>query len=292
MPEEPNLTRPLMRYHGGKWRLAPWIIGQMPRHRTYVEPFGGAASVLLRKPRCYSEVYNDMNGDVVNLFRVLRSDRAADLVEAVRLTPFARDEFHLAYEACEDPLESARRLVARSYMGFGSGLSINRQSTGFRSDSKKTGSTPSKDWQSFPEALANIAERMRGVVIENRPAVEVLMKHDAPDALHYIDPPYPHSTRSQKLSSGARHHRYAFEMDDGAHEELLDTILRLRGRVMLSGYPHGAYDRKLADWRRVERLARADGGRARTEVLWLNFSEEAAAGPLFGLQGQIGALHA
>ena len=92
-------TRPVLRWHGGKWLLAPWIIGHFSEHRVYVEPFGGAGSVLMRKPRCYAEVWNDLDGEVVNLFRVLRSARAQELVDVIRLTPFARDEFVAAYEA-------------------------------------------------------------------------------------------------------------------------------------------------------------------------------------------------
>lgn len=94
-------SRPILRWHGGKWKLAPWIIQNMPAHRTYVEPFGGAASVLLRKPRSYAEVYNDLDGDLVNLFRVTR-DRGEELIRALELTPFAKDEFLGAYEVAPE----------------------------------------------------------------------------------------------------------------------------------------------------------------------------------------------
>src|SRR5690606_6837914 len=97
-------ARPIIRYHGGKWRIAPWIISHFPEHRVYVEPFGGGGSVLLRKPRSYAEVYNDLDGEIVNLFRVAR-DCGDELIRSVELTPFARDEFMLAYEETEDPIE-------------------------------------------------------------------------------------------------------------------------------------------------------------------------------------------
>ena len=91
------VPRPALRYHGAKWRLAPWVIGHMPPHKVYVEPYGGAAGVLLRKPRSYSEVYNDLDGDIVTLFRVLRDPmRREALIEALTLTPYAREEFELA----------------------------------------------------------------------------------------------------------------------------------------------------------------------------------------------------
>ncbi|MBH9009927.1 DNA adenine methylase [Pseudomonas aeruginosa] len=103
-----GVRRPILRYHGGKWKLAPWIIQHLPPHHTYVEPFGGAASVLLRKARSHAEVYNDLNGDVVNLFRVAR-DHGEKLRQALTLTPFARDEFEASYVETTDPLERARR---------------------------------------------------------------------------------------------------------------------------------------------------------------------------------------
>ena len=112
-------SRPILRYHGGKWILAPWIISHFPPHRVYVEPFGGAASVLLRKPRSYAEVYNDLDREIVSLFRVAR-ERGEELRRALELTPFARQEYLEAWHPSDDPLEQARRTVIRAYMGFAS----------------------------------------------------------------------------------------------------------------------------------------------------------------------------
>src|SRR5690606_17939073 len=103
-----------------KWRLAPWIISHFPPHQVYVEPFGGAASVLMQKHRVYAEVYNDLDGEVVNVFRVLRDpDTAARLERALRFTAFARDEYESAYEPCDDPVEQARRTIVKGAMGYG-----------------------------------------------------------------------------------------------------------------------------------------------------------------------------
>src|SRR4051812_49100283 len=111
------ISRPVLRYFGGKWKLAPWIISQFPPHRIYVEPFGGGASVLLRKDRSYGEIYNDLDTEVVNVFRVLQR-HPRRLKRMLEVTPFARDEWELAYVRVKDPVERARRAIIRSFMGF------------------------------------------------------------------------------------------------------------------------------------------------------------------------------
>lgn len=260
-----TVRRPILRWHGGKWKLAPWIIEQMPHHRIYVEPFGGAASVLLRKPRSYAEVYNDLDDEVVNLFRVMRSDRAQELAEMLRLTPFAETEFLGCYIPADDPVERARRLVVRSFMGFGS--NGHQRKTGFRSNSNRLGTTPARDWRNYPDALVAIIERLAGVVIQSRDARDVMVGHDGPQTLHYVDPPYVAGTRD----AGAD---YAHEMSDSDHADLLTCLRGLQGMVILSGYAHPLYDDALTGWRRIERRALADGARARVEVLWMNFEPE------------------
>lgn len=265
-------TRPVLRYHGGKWRLAPWIISHFPEHRVYVESFGGGGSVLLRKPRPYAEVYNDLDGEVVNLFRVLRDPSTrAQLVEAIALTPFAREEFDGAYQETADPVESARRLVLLSHAGFGTAaMRVTqkgiRQRTGFRGNSTRSGTTPAWDWRGMPDVIANVGERMTGVGVEHRDANIVIKAHDAPTTLHFVDPPYPHSTRSDSSRWNYRH-----EMSDDDHRALAETLHAASGMVVLSGYACELYDSELyADWTRRETATHADGARKRTEVLWLN----------------------
>ncbi len=254
-------SRPVLRWHGGKWMLAPWIISHFPKHRTYVEPFGGAGSVLMRKDRAYSEVWNDLDSAVVNLFRVLRSENAPELVEALRLTPFSYEEFQESYSRAFSPVESARRLVIRSFMGFGS--NGHEKKTGFRSNSNRSGTTPAHDWLNYPDALVGVISRLQGVVIENRDALRVMGQHDSADTLHYVDPPYLPETRDVGTD-------YAHEMNVEDHENLLIFLRGLSGMVVLSGYGNPLYDSVLANWRRVERETYADGGRDRTEVLWIN----------------------
>lgn len=260
--------RPLLRYHGGKWKLAPWIISHMAEHKTYVEPFGGGGSVLIRKPRAYAEVYNDLDGDVVNLFRVAR-DRGEELRQALALTPFARGEFDISYDETADTLERARRMIVRSFQGFGSAAASGER-TGFRSSSSRSGTSPAMDWRNYPDALSAIIDRLQGVVIENRDAMEVIAHHDRPTTLHYVDPPYVHSTRSPKVRHNDTGKSYRYELSDEQHRDLAVALHRLDGMVIVSGYPCPLYDDLFQDWHCIERAAHADGARQRVECLWLN----------------------
>jgi len=259
--------RPVLRYHGGKWKLAPWIISYFPAHRVYVEPFGGGASVLLQKNRSYAEIYNDLDGEIVNLFRVLRDpDKSTDLVKLLELTPFSREEFELSYVPADDEIEQARRTVTRSFMGFGS-AAASGQNTGFRSNSNRSGTTPAHDWRNYPQALVQVIERVRGLVIEQRPAADVIAHHDTPETLIYADPPYPLSTRSakQRVSSA-----YRYELPDDKHRELSAQLHQIQGMAIVSGYDCDLYRELYADWRQINHMAHADGARDRTESLWLS----------------------
>jgi DNA adenine methylase len=262
------VTRPALRYHGGKFRLAPWLMQFFPPHGCYVEPFGGAAGVLLQKPRVYAEIYNDLDGEIVNFFRVVRDPALrADLIEACRLTPYAREEFDQSYEPTDDPLERARRTCIRAAMGFGS-AGATKATTGFRTDTRRKYGTAQHNWAEYPAALGPIGERFAGVLIENRDAIEVIQSHDGPDTLHFVDPPYVHETRHMRNKGGYRH-----ELDDAGHERLLQALAVVDGMVVLCGYATELYDAALRGWQRHETRARISGGRGtsiRTEVVWLN----------------------
>lgn len=236
----------------------------MPAHRTYVEPFGGGGSVLLQKARSYAEIYNDLDGEIVNLFQVARN-HGEQLAQLCELTPFARSEFEESYAPNGDPLEQARLTLVRSFMGFGS-ASVSKQISGFRANSNRSGTTPARDWMNYPDALRMTVQRLRGVVIENRDASMVMKSHDTPKALHYVDPPYVHETRYLKNKT----HTYVHEMSDADHRDLALILHGLEGMVMLSGYHHPLYDELYADWKQVERPAFADGAKPRTEVMWMN----------------------
>jgi DNA adenine methylase len=271
--DPPPPKRPLLRYHGGKWKLAPWLISFMPPHRIYVEPFAGAGSVLLRKPRSHGEVLNDMDGEVVNVFRVLRDPaKAGELRRRLELTPFAREEFKDAYTPASDDIDAAVKMIVRAFMGYGSASMTRMHVTGFRSNSNRSGTIPAADWANWPAEVPAFVRRLRGVVIENRDFEQVIRQHDSPGTLFYVDPPYITSTRSSlSLKNGNRGHYYRHDMIDEDHRRMAAALHQVEGMVVLSGYPCEIYDAQLfPDWTRHETKHMADGARPRVEVVWLN----------------------
>jgi DNA adenine methylase len=228
-----------------------------------VEAYGGGGSVLLRKDRSYGEIYNDLDQEVVNVFRVLQK-KSKQLKRLLEVTPFARDEHELAYVRVKDPVERARRTIMRSYMGFGADSVTRSVRTGFRTNSNRSGTTPAHDWASYPKNIDLFYQRLSGVVIENRDALEVMASQDSEQTLHFLDPPYVHGTRGE-MKAG---HGYVYEMADADHEKLCDFIKDLKGMVILCGYPNEIYSR--LGWATVSVETKVLGNRPRTEVLWLN----------------------
>jgi len=262
-----KVSRPILRYHGSKWRIAPWIISHIPPHKIYVELFGGGGAVLLQKPRAYSELYNDLDGEIVNVFRVVR-DQGDKLLEKLILTPYSREEYRTAYEPTDDPVEQARRTILRSYMGFASNGSTKGHgkntypNTGFRGPRKSTGATPSHEWASYPEFLWSIILRLKGVVIENRNALEIIPRYDNEKTVFYADPPYLPSVRD--YGSDYRH-----EMTETDHITLAQELNQTKGSVIVSGYHNNLYKELYKGWDVVEKKTYADRALPRTEVLWM-----------------------
>lgn len=204
-----------MRYHGAKFRLAPWVISFFPDHYTYVEPFGGAAGVLLQKERSLSEVYNDLDEEIVNVFRVLQDkDQALELERKIRVTPYSREEFKTSFDLTKCPIESARRTLIRAHMGFGS-AGATKGKTGFRIDSAREYGTPAHIWARYPNEIAAFVERFQSVIIENKPAIEVIDNHDRHNTLFFVDPPYLHATRKMHGNGYYRHVPFDIARCDG-----------------------------------------------------------------------------
>lgn len=255
-----TVVRPALRYRGGKWRTAPWIIAHLPAHVCYVEPFMGACSVLFQKEPSRFEIVNDLDGDLVNFFRVLR-ERGDELEHMISLTPWSREEYQAAYIHTEDPLERARRFYVRCQQGRGrtghkSGWGYQFNGHGWHSDKP----AKFKTWAH----MAPIIERLQLVQIENQPAVECIRRYDTPETLFYCDPPYVIATRSDAPRL------YAHEMNDAQHEELASVLQGVQGMVVLSGYPGDLYRRLFRGWMHLTTQAGAERTKLKIEGLWLN----------------------
>lgn len=266
--------RPALRYHGGKWRLAPWVIGHFPPHACYVEPYGGAAGVLLRKDRSHLEVYNDLDGEVVSFFRVLR-DRTDEFIRQIELTPFSRQELDEAFEPAEDDLERARRFYVRAWQSRGGPRSQWRTGWRFQRTNAR-GKRSVDDWTDTGHLRA-IVERLREVQIEHDEALPVIERYDTPDTLFYCDPPYLASTRSDRWGS----HAYTHEMTQEDHVELAQVLSEIEGMAIVSGYPSELYDDLYGDWAWVERTAITDARSRATECLWISPAAMDRRLPLF-----------
>ena len=273
-------SRPALRYHGSKWLLAQWISSHFPPHECYVECYGGGAGTLLQKARSWLEVYNDLDHQVVNYFRVLR-ERPEELVRLIRLTPYSLIEWELAQDADSDPLEAARRLYIRSFQGIAGPTAQWR--TGWRRQKLITKSngqekmTPAACSFMGTEHLFEIAERLRGVEIDCKPALEIIERYDSSQTLFYLDPPYPSSTRSR-----GKKQAYAYEMTDEQHQELARAVHKVHGMVLISGYQCEMYDELYHGWPRVEKEARTNSQyNTAMESLWISPNAMANKLPLF-----------
>lgn len=270
-----KMTRPVLRYHGGKFRLSDWIISFFPDHQCYVEPYGGGASVLMSKERVGSEIYNDLDGDVVNLFKVLRDkNQAEELCHRLRFTAFSRQEFDESYDSPTDAIDQARKLIVRSFLGHGSDSATRRNQGGFRTKRSSGGDitrSPAMEFSEYPDVVMDFHRRLSGVVIENKNAIDLIQQFDNSNTLIYADPPYVLSSRSLVKGSANTQHGYRHEMLDEDHRVLAEILHAFSGMVVISGYSSGLYEKDLyADWHRFTRKAIAEGGKTRTEVVWLN----------------------
>jgi len=252
----------VIKYPGSKWSIADWVISHFPKHHSYLEPFFGSGAVLFNKPRSNIETINDLDGNVVNLFEWIKKDPER-LAHEIYFTPYARQVYEEAFAAVpEDSFGKAVNFYVRLNMGHG--FRTNGEKVGWKNDVQgREKAYAANDWVNLPEKIMQAAERLRGVQIENRPAVELMKRFNHPNVLAYLDPPYMPETRHGK--------QYRCEMDDAGHEELLYTAKRHEGPVLISGYASELYDRELRDWHRVETTSYLQACSKKKEVLWMNF---------------------
>ena len=261
-------------WYGGKFSHLAWLLPLLPKCRHYCEPFAGSAAVLLNRAPSPIETYNDLDGEVVNFFRVLR-DEKEKLVEAVGLTPFSREEFALAckLDAKLTPLERARRFYVRARQvrtGLAQTATLGRWAN-CKNTSRAGMSGVISRWLGAIEDLPHVAERLLRVQIENRPARDAIRLYDSPDTLFYCDPPYIHHTRGDAKA-------YGYEMTNQQHAELANVLNRVRGKVALSNYQCALMDELYpsSKWHKIVSEARTNHATkgTRIEILWTNYDPQ------------------
>jgi len=257
-------------WYGGKFSHLEWLLPLLPDAHHYCEPFAGSASVLLNRQTSPVETYNDIDGEVVNFFRVLRKKRTA-LVEAIGLTPFSREEFYQSLQPNGtriSDLERARRFFIRARQartGLAQTATLGRWAN-CKNTTRAGMSGVVSRWLGSVEGLPEIAERLLRVQIENRPAIDIIRLYDSPGTLFYCDPPYLHSTRGDSKA-------YGFEMVEDEHRELAKTLNLTRGKVAISGYRNKLMDNLYKGWRRFDAPPKHCHSikQVRQECLWMNY---------------------
>lgn len=257
-----STARSILKYPGSKWRIADWIVENMPKHKTYLEPFFGSGAVLFSKTPSPIETVNDLDENVTNLFRLVR-DYPEELSRRISTTPYSRHEYDTAFNGLvpTDEFEKARRFLVQCWQGHG--FRTNGYKVGWKNDVQgREKAYALSNWYRLPDWILQTTERLRQVQIECRPALEVIRRHRYDNVLIYVDPPYVLSTRTAK--------QYRHEMTDTDHIELLEVLEDHPGPVLLSGYSCELYDSRLTHWTRKTVKSFAEGGLAREEVLWIN----------------------
>lgn len=266
-------------WYGGKFSHLDWLLPLLPKCHHYCEPFAGSGAVLINREPSPVETYNDIDGDVVNFFKMLR-DKHDELIRAIALTPFSREEYHRAIcdgtEGVSD-VELARRFYIKARQtrtGLAQTASLGRWAN--CKDTSRAGmSGVVSRWLGGVEALDGIAKRLLRVQIENRPAVDIIRLYDSPKTLFYCDPPYLHATRGDSKA-------YAFEMDEGQHRNFSNAVNECKGLVAVSGYDHPVMDDlfKPDSWLKTlgaNKIIHSTKG-TRQEVLWTNYDPKEQKG--------------
>ena len=253
----------ILKYPGGKWRIAEWIIEQFPAHKVYCEPFFGSGGVFFNKPPSAIETINDIDNNVVNLFKVCR-ERPAELAAALAFTPWAREEYKNCYNlTAGDEVERARRTVVRFHQSFGTS---NSSLSSWRNVQTSGGPKVAAQWRELPDIVLKVCERLKDAQIENIDAFTLIERYNHPDTLLYIDPPYLQSLRKRNL--------YKYEMKDSRHVELLELLKLSKSKVCVSAYDNELYNSMLKGWYTNEKRTTAQGGRIRTEKLYMNYTPD------------------
>ena len=256
-------------WYGGKFNHLNWLLPLLPNCHHYVEPFGGSAAVLLNREPSPVETYNDIDGEVVNFFRVVR-DKTEDLIKSIAFTPFSREEFYRAISenGHQSDIERARRFFVRARQtrtGLAQTATLGRWANCKNTSRAGMAGVVSR-WLGSIEGMSEVALRLIRVQVENRPAIDLIKLYDSPDTLFYCDPPYVHASRGDSKA-------YGFEMDDEAHRQLAEVLGRCEGMVAVSGYRCDLMKDLYRGWRRHDPPAKYAHSikKLRQEALWMNY---------------------
>jgi DNA adenine methylase len=265
-------------WYGGKTCHLDWLLPIINnvKHKVYVESFAGSAAILLNKIPSEVEVYNDIHSEVVNFFKILRT-RSEELIPLLEFTPYAREEFSISCtEQIDDPLEKARRFFVRARQvrsGLATKATPGRWSY-TKKDSRQKRALPVNQWFVAIEGLEKVCDRLKNIQIEHIDALDAIQRYDTPDTLHYVDPPYVMSSRT-----GGEN--YYHEFSDEQHFNLLNLLLSVQGKVVISGYINELYSKTLIGWKESRRTScyanttLQNGKKSyRQEVIWTNFDFE------------------
>ncbi|MDE6852679.1 MAG: DNA adenine methylase [Lachnospiraceae bacterium] len=260
--------RSVLKYPGSKWNIADQLVSLIPEHHSYVEPFFGSGAVFFRKLPSAIEMINDRDSNVTNLFRCIQEDPER-LAGLVLTTPFSREVYDNCYQevslvqmAMDDPYYKALLFLIKCWQGYGYRTSGHK--VGWKRDVYGREKMYSLwDWYQLPDRIIKVAERLRMVQIENRPALDLIEQYNHSNVFMYLDPPYVFSTRCGK--------QYKYEMSNKDQENLLTTILKSKAKIMISGYESDLYNGYLQGWEKEYFTSCAEHGSSRQEVVWMNY---------------------
>ena len=261
------MNNTVLKYPGSKWSTADWIISNFPvgyENMTYLEPFFGSGAVFFNKNRSKIETINDLDENVVNLFKVIRQ-HPEELSKLIEFTPWSRQEYRQSYDLTGDNIEDARRFLVRCWQAIGTKTS---DISGWSNNIKPVDSGLSR-WTRLESLISMAAKRLKHsglnlVQIENMPAVDLIKRYNRPYVFIYCDPPYILSTRSSRI--------YKCEMTDDEHIELLQTLKEHSGPVILSGYLNDIYSELLSGWTMKTKKSNCEMGKAAMEAIWMNYN--------------------
>lgn len=254
--------RPIIKYPGSKWNIANWIIDNIPKHHTYLEPYFGSGAVFFTKRPSDIETINDKDELIYSLFKTVR-DNPEELVNLIALTPFSRKEYDESFNDGQfTEVERLRRFLIQCWQGHG--FRTTGTKVGWKNDVQgREQMYAAYNWYRLPEWIMQIVDRLKQCQIENQPAIKLIKRYNYPNVFIYADPTYLLSTRTAK--------QYKYEMTEEEHEELLTTLLDHKGSIMISGYKSDMYNEYLKGWNKKKKKTTAEYGLKRVEYIWCNY---------------------